>query len=434
MININIFRSHRFKRLFKEGFWIILGQVMIISSGIVGVRLITELLEPAAYGELALGMTLATFANQIVFGPLANGAMRFYSPAIEQNDLKGYLEAVRRMVLWATRIIIFVILFTVVCLLITGRTKWVALATIGFIFAILRGYISILGGIQNAARQRSIVAIHQGTESWARFIIAAGLILWLGATSTVAMIGYCMSVILLLVSQYIFFHKIISKNAIGADKSKLWREQIWKYSWPFATWGMFTWARLASDRWALEFFATTQDVGFYSVLFQLGYYPMSLSTGMATQFLAPIFFQRAGDASDSLRNANVNKMGWRLTGVVLSMTVLVFLLAFQFHVQIFSIIAAKEYALVSHLLPWMLLSGGLFAAGQTMGLNLMSQMKTRTMLAATIITALLGVIMNSAGAFWYGTTGVVMAGVLFSALYFFWMMVLSKKVYRNHVF
>ena len=218
----DFFRSERFSRLSKEGFWIVLGQAMAVVGSLVGVRLLTELLDPAAYGELALGMTVATLVNQTVLGPLANGITRFYAPAVEQGDLGGYLNAVRRLVLAATGIIVFMILLAVTGLMIVGRTQWIVIAIAALLFAILSGYNSILSGIQNAARQRSIVALHQGMESWARFLVAAGFLLWLGATSKVAMVGYAMAVIPVLGSQYVFFRKIVPQNVTGANKKRNW--------------------------------------------------------------------------------------------------------------------------------------------------------------------------------------------------------------------
>jgi len=271
------------------------------------------------------------------------------------------------------------------------------------------------------------VSLHQGMESWARFLIAAGLIVWLGATSTVAMTGYAVAIILVLGSQYTYFRRIALRHGAGTDKDKSWQWRIWKYSWPFATWGICSWAQQASDRWALGLFATTQEVGLYAVLCQFGYYPMAMVTGMVMQFFGPIFFHRAGDANDSRRNASVNSLSWRLTGLVLSVTGAVVLVALQFHAQIFLILVAKEYWSVSHLLPWMLVAGGVFAAGQIVALNPMSQMRTHTMVAATIIPCLLGVAFNFAGAYWYGTTGVVIAGILFSVLYFVWMTTVSTR-------
>jgi O-antigen/teichoic acid export membrane protein len=416
----------RFHRLSKEGLWIVLGQAAAVLGSLVGVRLLTELLDPAAFGELALGLTVAALVNQTVLGPLANGVTRFYAPAQEQADLGGYLTAVRRLVAAATMIIVLMTLLTVAGLLTAGRSQWIGIATAALLFATLSGYNAILNGIQNAARQRAIVALHQGMESWVRFLAAAGLLLCLGATSTVAMLGYAVAVTLVLGSQYVFFRRTVHKNSAAPDQ-KDWQRQVWKYSWPISVFGMFTWVQLASDRWALELFATTREVGTYAALFQLGYYPMSMASTMAMQFLAPIFYQRAGDASDSRRNAVVNKLSWNLTGFSLGATGTAFLLSLLFHRQIFQLLVAHEYAAVSHLLPWMLLAGGIFAAGQTIALNLMSQMRTHTMMAAKIVTALAGVALNFAGAYWLGTAGIVIASVLFSVLYFSWMAVLSVR-------
>ena len=273
-----------------------------------------------------------------------------------------------------------------------------------------------MSGIQNAARQRAIVALHQGIEPWARLLLAAALLLWLGATSTVAMAGYAAGAALVLGSQYAFFRKAIHDGGVASDR-RGWQQRIWKYSWPISVFGAFTWMQLA----------TTQDVGLYASLFQLGYYPMSIATGMAVQFLVPIIYQRAGDASDNRRNAGVDRLSWRLTGIALGLTGVVFLAALVFHAQLFRVFVAAEYASVSHLLPWMLLAGGLFAAGQTVALNLMSQMKTQMMIAPKLTTAALGVALNFAGAYWYGITGIVGAGLLFSGAYFLWMAVLARR-------
>ena len=86
-------KLQRFRHLFKEGSWIIIGQVMMMMGSLVGVKLLTTLLSPAEYGELALGLTIATFVNQTILGPLSQGVMQFYAPAIETADLGSYLAS-----------------------------------------------------------------------------------------------------------------------------------------------------------------------------------------------------------------------------------------------------------------------------------------------------------------------------------------------------
>jgi O-antigen/teichoic acid export membrane protein len=427
VFNVNILRSERFRRLSKEGFWVILGQVMAVIGSMVGVRLLTGLLSPTAYGELALGMSVATLVNQVVLGPLGGSVARFYAPAVERGDLSGYLIAVRRLLLSATGVVALIILLTVTGLLLTGRTEWIAVITASLVFAIFSGFSSILSSIQNAARQRSIVALHQVMDAWARFLIAAGFIILLGASSIVTMAGYSMAVTLVFGSQYLFYRKTVLKNISLLDKESNWRQEMLAFSWPISIFGMFTGMQLASDRWALKLFSTTHDVGLYSVLFQLGYSPMSTASGMLMLFIIPVLYQRAGDASDSRRNDNVKNLSWRITGFALGITGVTFIGALLLHSRIFQILVAKEYWGVSHLLPWMIFAGGVFAAGQTMAFYLQSQMKMRVLMKAKIITALIGVLFNFVGAYLWSTTGIVIAWVVFSVLYFFWMAGLSKN-------
>ena len=186
---------------------------------------------------------------------------------------------------------------------------------------------------------------------WARFLLAAIMIQGLGRNSLAAMSGYCVATAGLVFSQYLISQKLGLGANPGLGAHVVWRSRIWSYSWPFAAWGVFTWAQLASDRWALGLFGSVEDVGLYAALFQIGYYPMSAATGMATQLLSPIFFQRAGDGTDSGRMAEIGRLAWRLTVMSLALTGFACLLALMFHQLVFRLLVSSNYAKVSYLLP-----------------------------------------------------------------------------------
>ena len=420
--------SERFRRLSKEGIWILFGEGMAVLGALFGVRLMTHIISPSVYGELALGMTVATLLNQTLFGPLEHGTTRFFAPALEQHKLASYFKAVRRLALWAAGTVVLLIPILAGVLQMSGRKEWTSIAIAAAIFSIVSGYNSILSGFQLAARQRSIVALHQAMASWGRFLVAAGLLLCFARTSTAAMVGYVIALVFVCGSQYIFLQKLIPSTLTEANESSVWLHKITKYAWPGAAWGIFTWAQQSSDRWALGVFANKHDVGLYAVLFQLGYYPTALATGLIVQLLAPIFYQRAGDGTDRKRNASVAKLGWQLTGLAMGVTGVLCVGAELFNKQIFRILVAKEYAAVAYLLPGVILAGGLFAAGQTIALNLVSRMKTQEMIPAKIWTALFGVVLNFAGAYWYGAPGIVCSGVVFSVTYFLWMFRLATVI------
>ena len=405
----------------------VFGQLLAVAGTLISIRVFTELLNPYTYGQLALGLTIATLVSQTVFGPLSNGATRFYVIAVEQNDVVSFLDVIRRQVFYASIIVVFVVLIVVTTLIYTVELEWVGITISALLFALVSGYNSTLSGVQTAARQRTIVALHQGMDAWLRLFVVFVCISYFGPSSVVAITGYAIAIFLVLVSQYLFFHKTIIKSVTGQRKENTWQKQVWLYSWPFAIWGVFYWAQSASDRWALEMFSSMEDVGLYVVLFQLGYYPIMLLSNIVSQFLAPIFYQRAGDASESKRNEVVRRLSLKVTVIILVITGLGFLITLYVHEMVFNIFTSPGYEVVSHLLPWMVLVSGLFSAGQALSLNLMSLMKTHLMMKVKIITGSLAVVFNFCGAYWYGNLGVVFAGLLSSALFFLWMLVLTMK-------
>ena len=403
------------------------GQAAALAGSLAGVRLLTELLNPVQYGELALGMSVATLVNQVIMGPVGNGALRFYSIAHEQNDLSTYLQVVLKLALWSIGLVALIGAIATAGLLLTTHPEWIAITLAALLYAAISGYNGVLNGIQLAARQRSVVALFQGLDVWARILIACALIIWLGAQSIVAMSGYCLAAALLLLIQSRFLPRTVSTASSSSANRERWLNNIWAFSWPFSLIGAFTWMQLVSDRWALEAFNSPQEVGLYVALYQLGYAPMSVATGLLVQFLAPILYQKAGDASDSIRVANVGRMSRYLLGVIVVVSAIAVLLTHIFHRELFRLFVARDYASVSYLLPWMIAAGGLFAAGQSISLNLMSQLKTRVIVRPKIYTAVLGVSINFVGAHFYGISGVAVAGVIFSAAYFLWVAALLAR-------
>jgi FtsH-binding integral membrane protein len=115
------------------------------------------------------------------------------------------------------------------------------------------------------------------------------------------------------------------------------------------------------------------------------------------------------------------------------LTAISFLLALCFHEWIFRLFAAEEYRFVSHLLPWMVLAGGLFAAGQVISLKLMSGMNTHALLAPKIVTAVGGTAFSFSGAYIAGLEGAVFALVVFSAVHLMWLSLVGAQTKNDSV-
>lgn len=423
----------RIHRLSKEVGWIVAGQITALLGMLVLVRLLTEHLNPAEYGELALGLTIAGLVNQVIMGGFANGISRFYSIATEKDNLYGYLHASRRLLSYATLGVVAVALLLIAGLFITGHSQWLGLTIAVLIFSIFSGYNSALNGVQNAARQRAIVALHGGLDAWLKIGLVVGMMLWCGGGSTVVVIGYTLSAIIVTTSQLFFLKRLMNRQSISQEDGghENWGWQIWQFSWPFSAWGIFTWAQQASDRWALEKFATTYEVGQYAVVFQLGYTPISMLTGFMITLIGPILYQQAGAAKNHLRNKSVHKIAWRITQVSLVISIVAFVFTWFLHRWIFQWLVAESFRDISHLLPWVVLAGGLFSAGQMLSLKLMSEIRSGSLLRIKVSTALIGIAANILGARWYGINGVTAALVLFSSMYLTWMLFIASHLPTN---
>ncbi len=411
----------RFERLAKEGTWVVAGQIATVLGGLVLVRVLTEHLEPEQYGQLTLCLTVSAFFSQIVFGSVSNGIVRFYSIATEKEELIRYLYASTRMMGYATALVVLIGLVLILALLWLGYYQWTGLAFAALVFSLLSSYNTSLTGLQNAARQRSVAAFHTGLDAWLKILLAVGAMYWLGSFGTAVILSYALSALIVIGSQLYFLGRLPRNMNTATIDHENWERQIWLYSWPFATWGVFAWVQQVSDRWALQTFTNTQEIGLYAVLFQLGYSPISLLTSMVITYLAPILYQYSGNAKDKVRNKSVHLISWRTTFFALLMTLLAFIFTYSQHELIFKLLVASNYHVVSDLLPWMVLAGGLFSASQILLLKLQSEMKQSTMISAKILTAIIGISFNLYGASKFGLKGVVVAMLAFSVITLLWM-------------
>lgn len=417
----------RFQKMAKEFFQVGLGQAIAILGGLIGVRLLTNMMTPSSYGELALGVTFLTLIQQLIMGPVTNGFARYFVIAQEKEDVKAYLKAVWSLLIKSSLYTIGILFFVIFVLLLTNNWVWIGLLVLSSLFTLVSSYNIALDNIQNAARQRVVVAWHQGLSQWLRFLFAVGFILLFGPSSSFVMMGYFVSAVIVFLSQWFFFQKNSLYKTQGgwfglnSDNSDVWESKIVQFALPFSTWGLFSWTQMASDRWALQFFQSTASVGFYSVLYQLGYYPITILTGIFVQFISPLLYRRIGDATETERVQSTHRFTNQLTIAALGLTGLVTFAMWILQEIIFRILVAPEYHGVSYLLPWTALSGGLFAAGQISALTALNNNQPQKLLKPKIVTSLLGVVLSFFGAYLYGLEGIVGAGVLFSLIYFLWV-------------
>lgn len=426
MLKVYLPGRERLRRILTESGWILIGQVLTVVGSVVLVRILTDFLEPVIYGQLALGLTVSVLINQTIMAGVMPGIARFYTIAKDKGDFPGFFVASQKIMLYATLSVCFVAAVLILCLLHFGYYHWIGLTVTILLFTTLTGYNSAISQIQNASRQRAVVGFHSGLDAWLKIGLAVLFMMTFGHSSEAVVAGYTISSLIVTISQLFFLYrrpefKTVDTYQQNKADIKKWMQKIWAFAWPFSTWGIFTWAQLSSDRWALELFESTKVVGLFSVLYQLGYAPIVILSTLVITFLSPVLYKQSGDATNPDNNKAVHQLSWKIAGLGMFFTALVVLFTFFFHGFLFKILVSDNFRERSYLLPWMILAGGLYATGQILALKLMSEMKTRKIIPVKIGTALVGVGLNVVGAKYFGLDGVVWSAVLFSCIYIIWI-------------
>ena len=447
------------KNILSELSWFVFGQGVAILSALVLIRLLTEYLSVAMYGQLALLLSILALVNQSIYGGIAMGVGRFFSISQKNNEEEYYFVA---SFLLFKRATIFFVVFG--CCLV-GVLKFISFelpfySILGcIIYSILSGYNNLFNNIQGSARNRIAVALHAGMDGLLKIFFVLLGIYYFGSEAYVVIGAFTVSTCLVVISQYIWVEreylnkfKLSKFNNQSQSSSKLdqlppsvainqqtrsYVQRVWSFSWPFSVWGVFTWAQLSSDRWSLQVFQTPESVGFYAALFEVGYRPITLLIGLVVTFITPIFFEMgtvkktvSGDepSGGSTATLRVSETTKRVIVVCLSITILAFMASLWLHVWLFKLVASVKFAEVSFYLPWMILTGGIFATAQVLALKMMSDLNTVKSLPIKLISSSIGIALNILGASAYGLSGVVGANVIFALIYFLMMLIAAGEI------
>jgi O-antigen/teichoic acid export membrane protein len=420
----NKIKSPRFKRLAKEGGWIIVGQIASVFGSLVLLRVITGYLEPSEYGRLALGLTIAGLVNQVLTGGVLSAISRFYSIAAEANDLPGFLFASRRLMGFATVGVVVITLLSIGGLILLGYSQWIGLVIVIMIFSILTSYNAVFNNIQNAARQRAVNALHGGLESWLKIALAISLIFWLGNSSIAVVIGYSLSCLIVIGSQLFFLRNLLSSSRIVAPKYINWQHQMWNYSWPIMAGGLFNWASFASQSWALELFTSTENVGRFYALMQIGYTPISLAGGLLLGFLMPILFSKAGDPENHDRVKNISQIVMKISIYGLGSTFLVSAISFFAHDKVFEFFVAPKYRDISIYMPLVVLAAGFLQVSAALASIISVKNKTHLFLPLSLVGNSFIALLNLYATSRWGLTGLTFSMVIGHGIHLIWMGVL----------
>ncbi|MGV1012113.1 MAG: lipopolysaccharide biosynthesis protein [Flavobacterium sp.] len=407
------------KKNISELFWVVLGNTISILGILIMLKLFTKQLDQVEYGIYYLSLTVSIFINQIFFGPLGNGVSRFLLIAESENDLNSFLYASYLITKKIIYLLTILFLVSLVVLLYKYQLKYLALLFLTYISSILIGFTTIIFSLQNIKRERKLVAKFQIFDAIIKLVLIYILFEFFDKSANTVALGIAISSLIVFIMQLFQLKRNMSFiyfDSIESDLSK-WNKKIFFYSYPFAIWGIFTWAQISSDRWFLELFSDSKSIAMYAVLFQIGYYPLTILMGYIVQIVTPILFTRAGDGlnKNMLKASTVLNFKVATISIICSVIGLIFISFF--HNYFIVIFTSPKYYSISHFLPYMVFSGGLFATSQILSLDFLSQLNVNKLMFIKISTSLIGLILSYFLIKKLGLKGAIFSNLLFSGVY-----------------
>jgi O-antigen/teichoic acid export membrane protein len=392
------------------------------------VRVLTSVLTPGEFGLYALGWSAVTLTQQTATGPIGQAISRYYRPAVEGGSLPSLYAATVRLVAASVALIV-VLTATVAGILSLLAPQFIPLGLMIGCYLAVSSPNTAIDSLFMAARQRKLVAVQQAAAQWLRcgFVIAAVYIWGRNATSAVA--GMTVGTIPILALQ-LFFLRCSRLQSIGqpdvAARDACLRNMM-SFGLPFCAWGLFTWAQLASDRWALAFLVDASATGYYNAIYQVGFYPMLLIGGILISVVLPYMYELAGDSTDPARTKLAHSLLLKVCTGFATVTVVAFIAAGSLHSLFCQAVLGSAFRSQSSLIPIAVLSGGIFVTAQILSLIHSIDMTTKRLMPPKILIAGFGVAANAIAAHSFGLRGVLLAGLAASLAYLLAIVCVSQR-------
>lgn len=424
----------RFMKLRHEMAWILTGQFLGFAGGFIGIKVLTNIMGPKGYGELALGLTIAGLFNMYVYGPAANVVARFFVVYRERRELNVYFAVLRK----SHRIIAIVVLALTILAsgiagLFLGR-EWVLIILLSSLYGVVSGINASYLSLQSAIRQRKIVALHQGADVWLRIGLSIALLLVFGRSGYFSLLGYLLGTFIVTVSQGIFalrndeIRNNWHDNGLDAEAGKRSLREFSGYAGSFMVFAVFGSISMYSDRWIIQGLFGVGAVGIYAAIYQIAASPINIFFSMVNQMMVPIVFERAGAMTSFAQAENSAKLV-RLTFFLSSLVVvLVTLVSYLVSEPLVKILTNSTFAEYHNMLWISVLGLSLFNMGQLLAIKGLYCNQPKIYFWPKAVQALSFIILAYSMAKLLGITGVAVALCVSSVIYLLAVIYVNDRI------
>lgn len=241
-------------------------QIALGIVGLISIPIITRIFLPQDYGHYKLVMATITVLT-IMVSWLTMSIIRFYPTYERDKKLDIFYGSIIRLTFFS--VFCIAIIFFIFLLLIKSiiSIRLFSLMSIGIgVFIVM----AIFNVSQHFLRAKRHVSWYSGFEIWRStigFSLGIGLIVLFKFGVAGLLLGIILSEIIILP---FLWRKAIANTFIKCSNLNLsFAKEISKYSFPLVVGNLSAWILSLSDRYILEFFRGSKEVGIYSASYSI---------------------------------------------------------------------------------------------------------------------------------------------------------------------
>lgn len=385
------------KKLIKDGVWVASTQILAALGTLAGVRLLTEFMTPADFGEMSLWLGAVALFTATLANPTMQALLRLY-PEYAQG---GQGSAARKVARLQIEKLLFWSLPLVLILVWLAFVKGWASLSLLLLFALLL-FVDIVRmqnlAVLSASRNQKAYGIWLAAEAWLRPIFAVVTMYFWGVSLVSILAGYCVASLIL----WLAFRTMVPSAGVNAETADLqsMSKRFWHYSWPLLPLGLVGWLSGVGDRYIIGGILGVADVGLYAAVYGLASRPVLMLGSIIETTIRPVYQQAVVDRDEALQKKCLRK--WLVLLLICSAVGL--LVAFSMHEWLAHTLLGPAFRNGSHLIPWLVLAHILLIMAQRNGRVLYSHSKTKelaivetvpvvvSLLSSWILTSKLGLI------------------------------------------
>jgi len=435
--------ARRIFGLRSEALWVFVGQLGTAMGVVLGVKILTHVLDPAEFGRMALANTVVLLVGSNIFGPLGQGFMRFWAICQDRGQADEFVLVTDRFAGRLTFLMVSVSLMLFAISAAAGWHRWVVLITLSLITGGVTGYFGLRLSVFLAARNRKIVALVNTGTAVMKPVVALFFVIALFSNADCVILGYAVTAVLAAFVVEHFYKKTFrsvsfipsvagqKKRGIDALGAADLGKEILAFSWPFCIWGIIGWVHQSCDRWSLQAFHGVDVVGAFSVISVLAAYPLIFGANLLSNLIIPIAYQRAGNLNcpGSVRSAN--GMLYLMTGLYIVWAVAIIFCFIFFHYGIVLLTSNLKYVAFSALLPGLASAWALFYLGQIFsGFGLLAK-RPKQYIFPIVVSAVVAAVSTFFLSKMYGPEGVVWGLGISGFVYAAWFMGIGIRLTRG---